>query len=324
MSTSRTAAAAPDLAGRLVPPSCCWLAAAAPTPPGRRRPGRRRDGLARARSTRSPTDYCDAVKPQLEAPGARSPPARYIRGGVAGSLALRVARPTSSPPSTTSQPRRPATQSAARRDQEPLADARPRTSATPCIEVEAGRRPTSRRVPGRGRASCCSERRPTVHRRGAARPARRRSRPGSPTTASRSTRATASPSRTAGDQPTDTSLSFAVSDTAKAGLAERARRRRAARLAARRAQRCGALTAPTASELDGPAASDDRAAPRVPRGDAPAAGRVRVEARADPPVAGALPARGDPRDPRGDRHRRRRRTCARSSATCCCRSTSTR
>ena len=47
-----------------------------------------------------------------------------------------------------------------------------------------------------------------------------------------------------------------------------------------------------------------RAAAGVPRGDAPAARRVPVEARADPPVAGAVPARGDPRDPRGDRRGR--------------------
>ena len=59
---------------------------------------------------------------------------------------------------------------------------------------------------------------------------------------------------------------------------------------------------------------------RVPRRHAPAAGRVRLEARADPRSLRALPRRGDLGDARGDRLRRPRRTCARSSATCCCRS----
>ena len=61
-------------------------------------------------------------------------------------------------------------------------------------------------------------------------------------------------------------------------------------------------------------------------GDGPAAHRVPVGPRADPPVAGEVPAGGDLRDPRGDRGCREdptTRTCARSSATCCCRSTST-
>ena len=57
--------------------------------------------------------------------------------------------------------------------------------------------------------------------------------------------------------------------------------------------------------------------------DGPAAHRVPVGPRADPPLAGEVPAGGDLRDARGDRHRRLRRTSARSSATCCCRCTST-
>ena len=73
------------------------------------------------------------------------------------------------------------------------------------------------------------------------------------------------------------------------------------------------------------------AAGRLRRRHAAAARRVRLEARADPPVAGALPARGDPRDARGPRRAGTSepgaattpRTCARSSATCCCRCTST-
>ncbi len=69
-------------------------------------------------------------------------------------------------------------------------------------------------------------------------------------------------------------------------------------------------TRPTPQRSPSPSAAADgvsrtrRPPRRVPRGDAPAARRVRLEAGADPPVAGALPARGDPRDARGDRHRR--------------------
>ncbi len=66
-----------------------------------------------------------------------------------------------------------------------------------------------------------------------------------------------------------------------------------------------------------------RAAARPGRRHGPAAPRVPVGPRADPPLAGDVPARGDLRDARGDRDRRPRRTCARSSATCCSRCTST-
>ena len=113
------------------------------------------------------------------------------------------------------------------------------------------------------------------------------------------------------------------------GVLRRQRHRRAVRPASRatRTRRPTPRACPSRSAAADPCRPRGRSrelAGRAARGDAAAARRVRLEARADAPVAGALPARGDPRDARGHRHRRRSSTCARSSATCCSRSTSTR
>ena len=73
----------------------------------------------------------------------------------------------------------------------------------------------------------------------------------------------------------------------------------------RRTRRTSTPCPPTRSAVERhPALRDRSAARRADRGDGTAACRVCVEGRPDAPVAGALPARGDARDPRGDRLRR--------------------
>ena len=57
-------------------------------PPRRGRAGRRRDDQRRPRSTTSPAATARRSRTQLPGPAARSLPLRYLRGGVAGQLAL--------------------------------------------------------------------------------------------------------------------------------------------------------------------------------------------------------------------------------------------
>ena len=122
--------------------------------------------------------------------------------------------------------------------------------------------------------------------------------PGRRRTPWRSTRASASPSSTASSSRSRPASRLAVSDTAKAGQA---------------AEPDPAVTPscrPPSAAADGPrVAVTDRATGALLLEFLEVMRRLRAECawkgEPDPPVAGPLPARGDPRDARGDRVRRR-------------------
>ena len=263
-------------------------------PPRRRRAGRRRHDHACREVDRSRSNYCAAIERQLQG-NNQVLPLRYLRGGVAGQLALVRGRASSSPTRTAS--------SAGRQYDQKVAELAVGAVATlpedqqDAVIDDRVVRDVRRRASSRPSASRCW----ATQGAGSRRP------PTPPRPASRRSASWLDDHDVAIDPqfgveiengqavPTDTSVSYAVGDTAK-----KAQRRQPDQAYAALA----AATRSAAAEV-----ADDRARPsgepllEFLDGDAPAAGRVRLEGRADPPVAGALPARGDPRDARGDRHR---------------------